>query len=520
MLSVSHFLQRSNQRLLWLSTLLLGGAVATAMAEPAPGKAVYDQHCASCHGATGEGNGPAAVWLFPKPRNFSAGLYKIRSTPSGALPSDEDLYRTVTQGLGGSSMPGFSYLSEQERRDVVQYVKYLTASAGPDGKRVNKFEQARAEGALGQPITVPPEPPLTFESVTKGRELFVKLQCATCHGDHGAGDGPSAAAQKDSFGVPIPPRDFNTGTFRGGSTGADLYTRIAVGLGGTPMLAYPDDVLAPADRWALVHHIQSLRRKDVEVGDILASDGRVTVARHKGNLPLDPADPVWERIERVRVPLSPLWPEPYPVYGVAVRALHNGRQLALLLQWRDETLNGGPVRPQDFQDAVAIQFSLSGRVPFIGMGDPENPVNVWQWKAGWQQDVDGERPDVSTVFPSMHVDVYPPTTTPELFRTAQAAGNQLAAVDLKTPIEDANATGFGTMTTQPPKAQNVNGKALWRDSFWSVVFVRDLKSKDKQDVQLAPGKSAPVAFAVWNGAQRDRNGRKVFSNWHHLILAD
>lgn len=495
-------------------------ALAAGVGGPIRGKTVYDQHCAACHGDTGDGNGLAAVWLFPKPRNFSAGLYKIQSTPAGTLPSDEDLYRSVTRGLGGSSMPGFGYLSEEERRDVVEYLKHLTAFVGTDGQRVNKFEQARANGTLGASIAVPPEPPLTFDSITRGREFYVKLQCATCHGDTGAGDGSSAATQKDSFGVPIPPRDFNTGAFRGGSTGADLYTRIAVGLGGTPMLPYPDDVISPDDRWALVHYVQSLRRKDVEVTDILASDGNLVAARHRGSLPLDPTDPAWDRVESVRVPLSPLWPEPDPINGVSFRALHNGRQVAILLQWRDEILDGAPVRVQDFQDAAALQFSLTGRVPFIGMGDPENPVNVWQWKAGWQQERDGERPDVHLTYASMHVDVYPEAARHMLYRTAETAGNLLAATGIKSPIEDANATGFGTMTTQPPGSQNVTGKGIWRDNFWSVLFVRDLKSKDKQDVQFVPGRPVPMAIAVWNGAQRDRNGRKVFSNWQQLMLAD
>jgi mono/diheme cytochrome c family protein len=482
------------------------------------GKRVYDQHCAACHGTDGDGNGPAAVWLFPKPRDFSAGLYKIQSTPAGSLPSDADLYRSISQGLGGSSMPAFHYLSEQELLDVVEYVKLLTAVVGPDGRRVNRFEEAAANGTLGDPITVPPEPPLTFDSITRGQEVYGQMQCNSCHGETGAGDGPSAPTLKDSLGVVIHPRDFNTDLFRGGSTGQDLYTRIAVGLGGTPMVAYPDEILTPSDRWALVHYIQSLRRKDVEVGDILASDGVLPVARVKGDLPLDPMDPAWERVESVRVPLNPLWPEPYPITGVTVRALHNGKVLAVLLQWRDDILDGAPVRVEDFQDAAALQFSLTDQAPFLGMGDPANPVNVWQWKAGWQQDTDGERPDVDLTYPAMHVDTYQEPELHGLYRTAETAGNLLAFTRMPSPVEDANAMGFGTMTSQPPSAQNVGGKGIWRDGFWNVLFHRELESRDSGDVNLTPGESNLVAFAIWNGAQRDRNGRKVFSNWHSMIL--
>src|SRR6266513_143304 len=89
-----------------------------------PGKAVYDQHCAACHGINGDGNGPAAVWLYPKPRHFNSGLFKIKSTPPGFMPSDEDLLHTVTRGMPGSSMPSFTYLSEPQRREWLPYVKY------------------------------------------------------------------------------------------------------------------------------------------------------------------------------------------------------------------------------------------------------------------------------------------------------------------------------------------------------------------------------------------------------------
>src|SRR5580765_7680628 len=136
------------------------------------GKSVYEQHCAACHGLNGEGNGPAAVWLYPKPRHFNSGLFKIKSTPAGFLPTDEDLFQTVTRGMPGSSMPSFTYLNEQERRDVVQFVKTLTAYVDPEGKRINYFEEAIAKGMVGTPIQVPPEPPLTVQALALGQEVY------------------------------------------------------------------------------------------------------------------------------------------------------------------------------------------------------------------------------------------------------------------------------------------------------------------------------------------------------------
>lgn len=481
---------------------------------PAPlelGRQLYDQNCAACHGVTGEGNGPATVWLFPRPRNFTSGLFKIQSTPAGSLPTDDDLFRTITRGMPGSSMPSFSYLSEAERRDIVQYVKFLTAEVGSDGKRRSRFDE-QAAGSV-KPVEVPPEPPVTIQALTQGKELFAKLACATCHGETGAGDGPSSATLKDNWGMPLLPRDFNIGAFRGGHTGRDLYLRIHNGMAGTPMPPFGEGIIAPEERWALVLYIQSLRRKDIEVNDILAPEDNLIHVRRVHQLPADPMDRFWESIDPVRVPLNPLWPEPYPIPAVAVTAVYDGLKVAIFCQWRDEIFNGAPVRIQDFQDAMAMQFSLTEATPFLGMGDATNQVNLWMWKAGWQQSVDGQHQDMLAEYNSMHVDFYFAHGT----QTASDAGN-LNALRSRSPVEEANARGFGTLTPQSAARQNVQGKGIWHDGFWNVVFIRDLESRDADDVNFAKDRAIPVAFAVWNGEQRDRNGRKVISNWYQLVL--
>jgi Ethylbenzene dehydrogenase len=312
----------------------------------------------------------------------------------------------------------------------------------------------------------------------------------------------------------LPPRDFNTGAFRGGHMGRDLYLRIAIGLAGTPMVGFGKDVMTDEQRWAIVHYIQSLRRKDVEINDILAPvDGLIRAPRAQGSLPMDPVDPFWETMDPTRITLNPLWPEKDSIYAVAVRAVHDGKQLAVLCTWKDPVLDGAPIRVQDFQDEVALQFSMNGAIPFLGMGDANNPVNIWQWKAGWQQEADGHRQDMPEQYASMHVDTYFATS----YRTAAEAGNFLS-LPHQSPVEDANARGFGTLKSQAPSGQNVKGRGVWRDGSWSVIFVRELSSKEADDVQFAVSQRTPVAFAVWDGQNRDRNGRKVVSNWHQLLL--
>jgi len=500
-----------------IALFLIHQAATQAAGDPGlVGKNVYDQHCAACHGLTGDGNGPAAVWLYPKPRDFSAGQFKIKSTPGLSLPTDDDLVQSVTRGLAGSSMPSFSYLTEPERRDVVQYIKHLTAYTDKSGKLVNRFAEAATSGALAKPVIVPDEPAATVQELTLGREVFKKMQCALCHGETGAGDGTQVPTLKDAAGLPIRPRDFNTGLFRGGHTGRDLYLRIHNGLPGTPMIPYGNDLMKPEQRWALVHYIQSLRRTDVAVNDLLAPEDSAVHVKKVAKLPTDPMDRYWETFDPVRVPLNPLWPEPNQVYAVAVSAVTDGKKLAVLLQWRDDLPQDTAIRVQDFQDGAALQFSLSGKYGFLGMGDKDNPVNLWSWKAGWQAEAEGgSTPDEHTVYPSMHSDAWTFTN----YSTAVSAGNVISQPH-KSPIEDANAAGFGSFKSQPIKQQNVAGKGVWHDGFWNVVFIRDLKSKDVDDVKFVSGKPVPVAFAIWNGEQHDRNGRKMVSNWYQLILDD
>lgn len=494
--------------------LLPAALPALSQTAELPGQPVYQQHCAACHGSNGDGNGPASVWLYPKPRNFGAGLFKIKSTPGQALPTDDDLFGSITRGLPGSSMPSFSYLTEQERREVTQYVKYLTAYVDPTGKRMNRFEEAALAGKPAAPVPVPPEPPVGIQELVLGREIYKKMQCTLCHGDTGAGDGPQVPTLKDASGLAIRPRDFNTGLFRGGHTGPDLYLRINNGLAGTPMVPYDDSQLKPEERWALVHYIQSLRRTDVAVNDLLTPEDGAIHVKPAPKVPVDPMDPFWESLDPVRVPLNPLWPEPNQVYAVAVSAVTDGKKLAVLLQWRDDLPKTSAIRVQDFQDAAALEFSLTGKYGFLGMGDAQNPVNLWNWKAGWQAEVEaGAAPEMRAVYQSMHVDAWTFTN----FSTAVAAGNVISQPH-RSPIEDANAAGFGSFKSQPINQQNVEGKGVWHDGFWNVIFIRELKSKDRDDVKFAAGKPTPVAFAIWNGEQGDRNGRKMVSNWYQLLF--
>ena len=220
---------------------MVGGVHGSAVA----GKAQYRRYCVGCHGQAGDGNGENAQWIEPKPRDFTTATFKCRSTPTGTLPTDADLFNAISRGFVTTNMPPWAPLTRQTRVDLVAYVK----SFSPRWK---------TQGA-GTPITIPAETPATMESILHGRELFQKMECWKCHGPAGHGDGPAASTLTDSKDNPIRPYNFSSGSrFKCGETNADIYRIFMTGVDGTPMPSFADNI-QPADAWDLVHFLRTLQ---------------------------------------------------------------------------------------------------------------------------------------------------------------------------------------------------------------------------------------------------------------------
>jgi mono/diheme cytochrome c family protein len=205
------------------------------------GARVFARHCAVCHGPNGRGNGPAAPSMFPRPRDFSSGRFKYKSTAAGEPPTDEDLLRTIRDGLSASAMPYFAgLLSSDELNAVVAQVKsYSSAFSQP-----------------GRPIEVPAAIASSLESVTRGKALFASQGCAACHGD----DGRGGQHYDDGSGHAVFARDLTAPwTFRGGSRPQDVWLRLTTGIMPGPMPAYAD-VLPASARWDLVNFVASIAR--------------------------------------------------------------------------------------------------------------------------------------------------------------------------------------------------------------------------------------------------------------------
>lgn len=245
-------------------------------------KSDYRRFCVGCHGEFGDGNGENAQWIDPKPRDFTIATFKCRSTLTGTLPTDQDLYNTIGRGITNSNMPIWNTLSPQQRVNLVAYIKIFSP----------RWDKEKA----GDPIKVPAEPPVTIQSIAHGKALFTKLECWKCHGPSGKGDGPSASTLTDSKDNPIRPYNFAAGKddsrFKCGSTNEDIYKIFMTGVDGTPMPSFAD-VIQPNDAWDLVHFLRTLQinRHSKENDVLLAAHGVIPASTDQPSpAPAAPSD--------------------------------------------------------------------------------------------------------------------------------------------------------------------------------------------------------------------------------------
>lgn len=209
---------------------------------------LYYYTCATCHGVNGDGRGPSAYPLNPKPRDFTLGVYECRSTLSGSLPTDVDIFRSIKRGFHGTKMPSWKLLlSEMQTWNMVEYIKTFS----------ERFREEEPE----EPIIIPEEVPVTTETIAEGKKLYEANKCWECHGYEGKGNGPKSGELENDLGNRIEPTNFTRGVFKCGDSSADIYRTIVTGMDGTPMPSYADSIQDEEDRWYLVSYIKSLKMK-------------------------------------------------------------------------------------------------------------------------------------------------------------------------------------------------------------------------------------------------------------------
>lgn len=470
------------------------------------GEEVYRTRCAFCHGDEGAGDGGAAPYLDPRPRDFTLGLFKFRSTQTGELPTDEDLFRTISRGVPGTAMPAWDEppfaLAEADRWAVTYYLKRISTEDFLD-EEFNPYDYV---------VELPDPSECTPQLEAAGEALYGderKGGCVKCHGPRGRGDGKEAGTHTDDWGDPILPADVTKPwALRNGASRRELFRSLSTGFNGTPMAGF-GETLSEEQRWAVVCHMRSLMYHPGSMAEVV-----LVANRAAEELPLDPSSPFWQQQPVLDVPLAgqlvatPRMPIP-AIDLVSVRAAYDDDEVAFHFTWNDRFKNvATPAedrwvpelqdpdafvmareiwrrRAGDYRDRLQVQFPVrlpdGPEKPFFYLGSSRAPVDLWTWNADWN-----ERPDVT--------------------------GGRVA--------EERTARGYPSgPRSQPEESQGLTGRAVFEDGQWRLVLKRARFTPDpKLDTPFEADRLIPFSLQAWDGGNGEEGLLGSISSWYYVVL--
>ena len=506
------------------------------------GKVTYFKRCSFCHGLTGNGEGPVAQTIDPKPRSFLQPLFKFRTTASGVLPTDEDLFRTISRGITGTPMTFFAKeiskvgLTAEERWGVIAFIQTLNESWQEDDEYKTSDDPDDKEDYRYNKILVKyddiPEPAFDAARAEKGKAVYEDKKCWECHGIEGKGNGKSFPTLKTDRGFKIHPRDFTKPwKFKGGDGIKDIFTRVTTGINGSPMPSFVDTI-PEEDRWDLSHFVKSLQyeRTDNEV---------LVVKKIEGELPVDPNDPKWSEANMTDLKLSgmvslkPRW-QNFAVDLVTVRALYNETDIAFKLEWNDRTesikhdpkaeaTQGGKTLHQSYTEkgSNGLKNVVKTYVDYydpkvFGSDQPAKEFNLLR-KYGDLRDA------VALQFPARelmgtnrpHFINGDPNNPVKLWYW-KADEDKAVDVEAKGIFKKFKVSKKVIESKSNKGARN--SKQNWTGQ-WQLVFKRSLTTDNpKKDVQFVPGKFIPYAVNAWDGGNGESGTNKANSTWNMLVM--
>ena len=475
------------------------------------GKTLYLKYCVQCHGEKGDGEGYATPHLYPRPRDFTTGKFKVRTTPSGALPTHQDLVNIIRRGMPYTSMPAWPTLSDQEVSDLA----YFTKTFSPDFSVPEN---------VPQPAPLPSAPTATNESIGLGKKLYEDNGCLKCHGALGRGDGPSAPTLVDDVGRPIRAADLaHSWTFRGGSSREDIFKTMSTGFNGTPMPSF-QDALPPEQRWAITDFIASLS----------GADGpgytNLVIAKHVED-PIDLAQGAasFASAPVARFPVIGQIMEPGrafhpPATSVTVQAIYDAESIALLVRWHDMSAEKTgkneptlPVPPEEEEAQAAVAAAGSASSSGSVFGDQEVAPTPAADPFAEPEAAPAGQPSEFSDAVAVQIPSQVPTGARKpyfLFGDAQNSVD-LWFFDLARP-DPLQFTGRGSADIAPNDTGDLTGVASYDQGEWSVIFKRPLRATS--GAPFLPGQFLPVGFSVWDGFSRERGNRRGLTAWYSIYV--
>lgn len=481
------------------------------------GKAIYFRKCVWCHGPDGAGDGPSAIRLATKPRNFNQGTFKIRHTASGDLPTDEDLFLTVTHGLPGSAMPPWkSILSETERKQVVTFVKNVLVK----DRKFDDPDETLTVIDYGQQI------PSSEESIAKGKEIFMtQAKCVECHGVEGRGNGN--LTQRDDWGFPIFPADLSKSwNFRGNRSEPfnprNVFREISTGLNGTPMPSFAD-VLTIEERWHVANFVISLSpHYPIDPETNKPQIQFVIKGKYlKEALPTDIADARWDALAPQYVGMASQIIQPprhfiRTIDDVRVRSLFNDKEIAFLLEWNDRTESHLDPAKEAIYDVKRLSSESFPGINTTGYTH-ENDEAEGPLKGGNPEDVGVYNDGVAIQF-AQEWETLPGYEKPYFVHGDEKRGTDIWKWESDGTTKELEGHGLESVVVRDSKNVTVSSPS-WVHGRWRIILKRAIETEDKaKSAQLSVGKNIPIVFFAWDGDAGERDGKMALSTYYYLML--
>lgn len=496
------------------------------------GKRVYFTKCVWCHGVDGAGDGPGADRLWPRPRNFNQGTFKIRRTASGELPlfdakkptpGQNDLFETVTHGLPGSAMPSWEGILTEEQR--LQVLSFVTTQLVKDRKFTDKASESQTVLQLDELKPIP----VSEESLKKGAELIVEKKCVECHGAEGRGDG-NAFNLKDDWGFSIQPANWHKcWNFRGSRQDPynvkNIFRTFSTGVNGTPMPSFADNSTVE-ERWHIANFVNSLCEREAD-GKPLAIDPQadkpkinfvVSSGMVEGEIPADPEHELWKNRARRYIAMGgQITHKPRNfvnrIDDIWVKSLYNDKNVVFMFQWDDRTKSVAegklPWAPTSVNVDVKEQDPKTGEEGSIAAH--QNNYTVYNDAVAMQTAVKWK-------------ELPAPIKPRYLFGSNEQFPVDIVKWEADGSLRAFEGTGWDKDFTQRDTYEE-NIKILhseWKNGRWTVIIQRPLGNKKDQDYDedtfFEMGQYIPTVFFAWDGHNGDAGRKMAVSAFYYTFL--